>query len=197
MIATIAPLVQVASPRTFWRAWLGHFFSAAIGGAALGGLVGSVGLVLSPGPTGFAVASALTFAYAAHELRIISIPVLSVPTAVPFEWREKFGRVRAAWVYGFSLGLGFTARTPFPSFHLMLIWLVTLADVSLASGIGAIYGMSRAIAPLATYAIWPDGERHAERALAVARDPKVVHALNGVAVAVLGGMILAQVAAGL
>jgi len=190
MIGTIVPLVQVAGVRAFWRAWLGHFFFAAVGGALLGGLVGLIGSIIGAGWVGTAIVAVLMLIYALRELQVVSLPLINLPRAVPFEWRVRFGRERASWLYGFSLGSGFTARTPYASFHLMLLWLALSNNLAVAVTAGVVYGMSRAIAPLTIYLLWPDGNTRTDYLSPFARNPRVVHIINGAALAFLGTVFL-------
>lgn len=190
MIATISPLVQEASQATFWRAWVGHLIGAAIGGAVLGGLAGLLGWVFAFGSAGTELGAALMLLYALRELQVIRLPLIDRLAAVPFEWRLRFGREKAAWLYGLSLGFGFTARTPFASFHIMLFWLIVLHNPALTAIIGAAYGISRAMIPLVTYLIWSDGSQHAENLLFLAKNPRLVHIANGSTLAFLGTILV-------
>jgi hypothetical protein len=189
MVATIAPLVE-GDRRKFWLAWSGHFIGGALGGALLGAMLSVVGSYLAIAPYTFPVVAALILLYALHESRLLTLPLPSLPTAVPFDWRIRFGRVRAAWLYGFALAFGFTGRTPFATFHALLLLTLLMGDVRLGAAALATYGMSRALAPL--FASMVAGGSAAERLLGVLDQPRAMHLLNAFVLALTGAAILVR-----
>ncbi len=178
MVATITPLVQVAT-KSFWSAWIGHFAAATGGGALLGLLFAFAGRILSPPTEVLPVAAVLTLLYALREVGIVHLPAIDRIAAVPFAWRVRFGAVRASWLYGLALGFGFSARTPFVSFHMVLLWLILLGDPVLGLVVGATYGMTRALIPLFALALSPHSGSHADLLSGLAVDQRLMHLANG------------------
>jgi hypothetical protein len=192
MVATITPLVQVAK-RSFWQAWFGHVVAALAGGALLGFLVALIGHVLGFGQGAVIATAGLTFLYALREAGIAPLPAIDRIAAVPFSWRTRFGRVKASWLYGFALGFGFSARTPFTSFHLMLVWLLVLGAPLVGATIGGSYGVTRALVPIFAVASRPDSSDQAAALSSLAVDQRLMHLANGALLAFIG----VQVAFGL
>ena len=192
MVATITPLVRVAVS-SFWKAWTGHFVAAIAGGSLLGLLVALFGRALSLNASVLPLAVAVTFLYAWREVGIVRLPAIDHAAAVPFAWRVRFGAVRAAWLYGFALGFGFSARTPFTSFHVMLVWLLMLGDPIVGATIGAVYGMTRALVPLFAIALSPHSGNQADALSGLAVDQRLMHLANGAVLA----FVSAQAAIGL
>lgn len=187
MVATIAPLVQ-GPRRVFWLAWLGHVIGAAAGGALLGAVLGFFGLLIHPPQSWLPLAALLFVAYALHEIGAVRLPLASFPTAVPFSWRERFGRVRAAWLYGFALSFGFTGRTPYPTFHALLVLVVLIASPAIGAAAVAAYGISRGFAPLLAATTF--GESAADHLLRILDAPQRVHTVNAMALAFAGPLLV-------
>jgi hypothetical protein len=187
MVATIAPLVKGPTRERFWAAWIGHVVGGALGGAILGAALGAVGTGLAQSRLAVPIIAAVALAYALHEAGVVRLPVLSLPTAVPFDWRIRFGRVRAACLYGFVLAFGFTGRTPFPSLHILLLLVLVSGDAAVGAVTVAVYGAARAAVPLVAAAGL--GADAADRLGTLAR-PQPMHALNAAALSLAGVALL-------
>lgn len=191
MVATIAPLVKEAS-RVYWEAWIGHAVAAALAGGSLGLIVSLIGLRLGWADAGFGIAIALTVAYAFREVGALRLPATDRIAAVPFSWRERYGRVHASWLYGLALGFGFSARTPYTSFHLMLVWLVAIGDPRVGLVVGVAYGLARGFTPLASAAT-NASPHQADTLFGLAADMRALHIANAVTLALVGGAALGAV----
>lgn len=160
MVGTIAPLVEGRkSDRVWgWLAGVGHVVTSGLGGATFGALVAWAGgwafnLVLPSNVAKFAVSTGITALYVFRELGMLPLPVIDVKTAVPNTWRERLGYGPGALIYGFVLAFGFTARTPYSSFHLMMLWLAAIGDIRWGLTVGAIWGLTRGVVPLFMHAV--------------------------------------------
>jgi hypothetical protein len=164
---------------------------AIVGGSTLGLLVAHAGVVVHVDRDLLGVVAVLlTLAYSLREAGLVALPALDRIAAVPFSWRQRYGAVRASWLYGLALGFGFTARTPFTSFHLMLVWLFIVATPATALVIGALYGATRGIVPLFAAAITLNRSDQADRLVVLAADMGLVHLANGAALAFIGSAAL-------
>lgn len=153
MVATIGPLVQVA--RKQWLRSVALYGVASVcAGAAVGATAGGLGAA-----TG--VADAIDPAYLAVaavgagiiDLRILGLGTPVVAGSVPQEWWSRLGPSRAALLYGWVLGLGFTTAVPFAAFYVLGLGAVS-AGPALGALIGATYGFFRAAAiPIASAAV--------------------------------------------
>lgn len=155
MVGTIHPLVEgskVSRPLGL-LAGVGHILAGGLGGACLAGLCVWLGgwlmnLLAVEADTRHMLAGLLTGLYIFRELGLVPLPVLDLKTAVPDSWRGRWGFEVASLVYGFVLAFGFSARTPYSSFHLMLVWIAAAGDLHWALLAGVAWGMTRGIAVL-------------------------------------------------
>jgi hypothetical protein len=196
MAQTITPVVHGGRRARWLGSVLAHAAggaaSAAVMGAALGGLGGILGAPW--GRTGLVALAAVAGAYAARELLGIPIPLPNLRRQVPEWWRTFFSPPVAAFLYGAGLGVGFLTFLSFGT-------LVAVSAAALVSGspaTGALlvgpFGLARGLSVLVA-AKATDQERLERLAgrmerMAVSRAPAMV---NGIAL--LAVTIVAAVAA--
>lgn len=194
MVGTIRPLVE-GHLTSRWRgilAGVGHTLAAGAGGACLGWIAAWAGgwllVAILPDPgTRYLVVAGLTALYMLREMGLLPLPVLDVKTAVPESWRAKYGYEVGSLMYGFALGFGFTARTPFSSFHLMLLWLSAMADPLWGLVAGCAWGIARGLPPtLLTLA----GKGSDDDLNALLMKRPVVHTVNGLANGLVASLYL-------
>lgn len=182
MVGTIRPLVQghLASRLRGLLAGLGHIAAAGVGGACLGLIAAWCGklfvLVQPDAGKRYLVVAIITALYMLRELGLLPLPVIDLKRAVPGSWRGRYGFEIGSLMYGFALGFGFTARTPFSSFHLMLLWLGAAADPVLGLMTGAVWGIARGIPPT-LLTLMGRGDDNSLGAILMGRP--VLHTING------------------
>jgi hypothetical protein len=151
MIATIAPLVKVAT-----RQWLIstslYVVASAAGGSLIGFLCGWVGQNLFGSvPTPVLVPCALLLGLL--DVGLIGTRVPTISGSVPRDWWERLGPTRAAMLYGVILGFGVTTLVPLASFYFLLT-AAALTGPTVGALIGLAYGTARAVPVLiASFAI--------------------------------------------
>lgn len=156
MVATIAPLVKVAS--TQWLYTTAIFVISSTGaGAVAGSLCGLVGQILfgSSAPAASAYFLAGTaLALASLDTRVLGARVPSLGGSVPRSWWERYGPLRAALMYGSVLGTGASTLVPIASFYLLPVASLLMGS-SVGALIGGTYGFARALAvPVASVGEW-------------------------------------------
>jgi hypothetical protein len=183
MVGTIRPLVE-GKLTSRWQgilAGLGHMVAAGIGGACLGWIAAWAGgwilLLISPDTEiRYLVVAAITALYMLRELGLLPLPVVDLKTAVPARWRGRYGFVVGSWMYGLALGFGFTARTPFSSFHLMLLWISALANPVWGMVAGGAWGIARGILPTLLILV---GKGSDDDLRTLLMNRPVLHTING------------------
>jgi hypothetical protein len=190
MIFVITPLVKVAGMRSVVRAavYAGSLVFAAV---LLGVTLALAGrsLLASPPTLLACIAGTLACVLAAREIGLLRLPLPSSSYQVPREWLAK-GVYGHASLYGLLIGLGFVTRAPFATFHLLLAWYVLLGDAMLAAAAGLVYGLARAGVVFAA-ALYKGGAPMTSLAWRLIERQSFLHVANALALAYVGGVILA------
>ncbi len=163
---------------------------------AVGATAGSVGSVVSRTATiggenahlWSMVVAIIALTCGMHEVAIIRLPFPDIFRQVPAEWR-KYGRNVQALLYGLVLGMDLLTFVPYASF-LVLLPLEALLGLKGGATLGAIYGLTRAALTL-----WGVLAAYRRRdafsvAIRISRMTRVFHLLNGIALAVVGEVLV-------
>src|SRR6059058_5439563 len=163
MLASITPLGERGRGASWRRTVTAYVVASTAGGAAIGALLGALGMVLHVQDTQWTVVAAGLLALVAATLDLAGrLP--TVRRQVDETWMTRY----RDWVYGagFGLQLGVGAMTIVTSASLYLTWVVELlsGDPAVAAAVGAAFGLSRA-APLVGTAgiVSAEGLRNAQR----------------------------------
>jgi hypothetical protein len=197
MVGTITPVVYGSGSRSSW-CWIICIYTVSqIAGAAVTvfvlatvGLLGK--LIYAWSTTTLAAAICMICAIGAlQDLKLIRYSLPSRCWQVPQRWKRFSPRVMAS-CYGFGIGLGVITRIPYASFYLVLVACAGLASVPHAVGLMSLYGVTRA----ATMAFAASGQASVPdptaRLMAIVRLSPLVGYGDGLALAVVAGLMLSQ-----
>src|SRR3954466_506555 len=146
MLASITPLGERGRGASWRRTVTAYVVASTVGGAAIGAVLGALGMVLHVQDTQWTLVAAGLLALVAAALDLAGrLP--TVRRQVDETWMTRY----RDWVYGagFGLQLGVGAMTIVTSASLYLTWIVELmtGDAALGATVGAAFGLSRG-APL-------------------------------------------------
>jgi sulfite exporter TauE/SafE len=148
MVETIAPVVHGNKSSRFFTSALLHVvgavMSAALFGAALGGLGDLLGAPWND--TGIIVLAAIALAYALREALRLPLPVPQRRKQVPEWWRTFYSPPVAAWLYGIGLGVGFFTYVTFGTLFAVAIGAFISGDALRGLLVMAPFGLARAVA---------------------------------------------------
>src|SRR3954462_14555428 len=149
MLASITPLGERGRGASWRRTVTAYGVASTVGGAAIGAVLGALGMVLHVQDTLWTLVAAGLLALVAAALDLSGrLPTLR--RQVDETWVTRY----RDWVYGagFGLQLGLGAVTIVTSASLYLVWLVELllAAPPLSAAVGAMFGLSRALPLLGT-----------------------------------------------
>jgi hypothetical protein len=188
MVETIAPVVHGGRTLRYYTTVALHAVGALVAAAALGALLGGVGMMLGApwdeaGPIAVAAVGAL---YALRELVRLPVPIPDRKAQVPDWWRTFYAPRVAALLYGLGLGAGFLTNLSFGTLVAVGALAVTSGDVLIGALLGAPFGLARGLSVLIAR---DDGAATVDRLMARAqtRAPEVV---NGLALVALSGAAL-------
>ena len=195
MLASITPLGERARKNSWWLTVSAYGLASTAGGATIGAVAGSVGLVvaaLSPPAPGWraGVGAAVCLLAAAADLAGLSF---GPHRQVDRRWLDRY----RGWVYGggfgFQLGLGVVTIVNSASVFAMLGLAVLLESPAAGAVAGAAFGLVRALPVLAFHGAGDFSrlQRAHQRLRSVTRASRIgtVVAL-GLATAVLAGTSL-------
>src|SRR4051794_16069436 len=163
MLASITPLGERGRGASWRRTVTAYVVASTVGGAAIGVVLGALGMVLHVQDTLWTLVAAGLLALVAAALDLAGrLP--TVRRQVDETWMTRY----RDWVYGagFGVQLGVGAVTIVSSASLYLTWVVELltADPVAGAVIGAGFGLSRALPLVGTRRIaTPDALRSAQR----------------------------------
>jgi hypothetical protein len=126
-----------------------------------------------------------------RDLKLLRFRLPNRLWQVPQSWKRFPPSVMAAY-YGFGIGLGVLTYIPFSSFYFLLCCCASVGSLSLGVGLMAVYGAARAgtVALAArSQAFVPDPY---ERLDTVGRLGPVVGYMDGLALALVSGLLLGQ-----
>src|SRR4051794_3985188 len=146
MLASITPLGERGRGASWRRTVTAYVVASTAGGAAIGTVLGALGMALHVQGRQWTLVAAGLLALVAATLDLADrLP--TVRRQVDETWMTRY----RDWVYGagFGLQLGVGAMTIVTSASLYLTWVVELltGDPLLGAVVGAVFGLSRA-APL-------------------------------------------------
>lgn len=152
MILVIRPLGEGFQQRA--RYWV----QAILYSSGLVGASGAVGYGIGWGGILFSqlagwmpplwMAGVLALLFSLRELGLIRFPIPQRKWQVPISWVHKH-RYAGALAYGLTIGLGYLTYIPYPGFWILQALSLFSAAPSLASLLGAVYGLGRALPVLA------------------------------------------------
>lgn len=150
MIETISPVVHGGRNRRYYTAVALHTVGAALSSAALGGLLGAVGLLLGApwGSVGLWLIAGVAGLYALRELGGIGVPLPDLDRQVPDWWRTFYSRNVAAFLYGLGLGVGFATYLSFGTLVAVATAAVVTGHPGQAALIMGSFGVARGISVL-------------------------------------------------
>lgn len=152
MLSSITPLGERSRKQRWGVTVAAHALGGLVGGAAAGAALGALGtaLPLSAGQR-LGLLALVLLAGAALDTGVAGIPLPSLERQVDERWLRRY----RGWVYGggFGLQLGSGLVTIVSSSAVYATFAGALLSASLAGGllIGAAFGLTRGLAPLATW----------------------------------------------
>jgi cytochrome c biogenesis protein CcdA len=194
MVGTIIPVVY--GDRKNGSRILGfHITGYILGASLLGGILGSLGLLLNElagheGRSGVtAIIGGISLFLGAREFGLIAFPLPQIRWQVPAKWRSLPLNAMPI-IYGLVLGIGVTTRITMSTFHVVIVWAVLSGKPLLAAFVISGFGLGRAI-PF----IWiTHGSETFRECFAVVERMDnllpLVHALNGLGLAFVGSCLL-------
>ncbi len=147
MLSSIHPLGERSRGQRFWLTATSYVAGSAIGGAALGTLLGLGGTWLAPhGSARLAALAVMAGAGLIHDLRPAGLHLATPRRQVDENWLVKY----RGWVYGLGYGLqlGVGVATIITTGLVYLTWAAAFLSGSVAAGlaIGATFGIVRGAA---------------------------------------------------
>jgi len=199
VIAEITPPSSgvTVSPMQLWQrvaAYTVGLVSATTLVGATAGTIGSlVQVVVSSDASLYrlwlASMGALAFAYGMHEMRIIRLPKPQIGWQVPAHW-SRYGKTVQALLYGVVLGAEVFTLIPYASFYVLLVIEVCLG-MPQAMILGCIYGLARAL-PTVTVIVRTHNQTNTlPAAMRIMKASGRFRVANGVALALVGEVLLA------
>ena len=192
MILVIGPLVKGDSRPRMWTVQVATYVVALIATAAASGAIfGFVGAELINGsPLAFGALAALTVLLALVEVGVWRWHLPERHWQMPRDWL-RHGGVGYPIMFGATIGVGVLTRAPFASFHAMLAWQAVMGSIGLGALMGIAYGVARASAPIITAQLSNGlGAALVQSTWWVVQRERVWHLLNGVALALVAGVIV-------
>jgi sulfite exporter TauE/SafE len=150
MLASIHPLGERARDRRWSVTVSAYLVGSTLAGALLGAVLGGAGslLALGPGPTA-AMVLVLGAAALAFDLRLGGLRLPSVHRQVDKDWLDRY----RGWVvgvgFGFQLGLGVVTIVTTAAVYLTLALAALTGSPAAGAGVGATFGLVRAVVILA------------------------------------------------
>lgn len=156
MLSSITPLGE-RGRGSVWGVTVACFaVASALGGAALGWLLGALGSVTLGGVAGDARIAILAVAVAAGLALDLGIGGLRLPT-VRRQVNENWLGAYRGWVYGagfgFQLGLGAVTIVTTSAVYLTLLAALLAADPAAGALIGGAFGLIRGLAVLPAWGV--------------------------------------------
>jgi len=194
MLASITPLGERGRGQRWWLTVTAHVMGSTLGGAAIGAVMGLIGLLLERaiGMAGLTILVAVVALLGVLGDAVWNRPLLPSPhRQVNEDWLDSF----RGWVYGagfgFQLGLGVTTIITSGAVHVMLAAAALTASPVLGAVVGGVFGLARGLTVLTMAGVQMpttlmDRHRHMQELYPTARKAAVA-AQAGVLVAVVAG----------
>ncbi|MFN2589006.1 MAG: hypothetical protein ABR613_12935 [Actinomycetota bacterium] len=186
MAETITPAVHGGRRKPYVVSSLLHVAGATVSAAALGLVLGGLGMLLRApqDPATPAVVAAVAAVYFVREAFRVPVPLPDRKRQVPEWWRTFFSPPAAAFLYGLGLGVGVLTYLTFGTFAAVMAAAVAAGDPLPAALLCAPFGLGRGFAVVA--ATWSADRETIERLddLATSRGPRLANAAVLAAIAV-------------
>lgn len=151
MLSSIHPLGERARNARWHRTVIAHVAGAAVGGALIGAVAGTVGLIARvwiDESAALVLVAVAALAAALHELGVIDLGLPSWSRQVNEDWLTLY----RDWVYGagygFQLGLGVVTIITSPATHLLLLVALLTGTPTAGAIVGTVYGAGRGLSVL-------------------------------------------------
>ena len=195
MVLVIMPLVKEAHRRRPRLRMAAYAIALVTTATLIGMLVSALGLVVVGRIRAASAAVAMiAILYSLREAGAITLPLPSSKWQVPASW-AKLGYQRSGAIYGAALGLGFLTRTPYATYHVMLLWQFVAAAIATGAALGFAYGVARFAGMFLASSI--AARRTSGTPLAIGQwifgQSSVVRCINATCLSLFGGCVLAHV----
>jgi len=153
MVETIAPVVHGDRRASYLAAAAAHVLGATLAAAALGGLLGGLGMVLNApwGAPGLSLVALVAGVYALREAGVVRVPVPQRREQVPAWWRTFFSSPVAALLYGLGLGVGFLTYLSYGTLVAVSAAALASGDALVGAALVAPFGAARAVSVAAAH----------------------------------------------
>jgi hypothetical protein len=147
MVQTITPVVHGGSRRRWAVSLLLHVVGATASAAALGTLLGGIGVLLGApwGRGGMLLVAAIGVTYAAREIFGLRVPLPELRKQVPEWWRGALGPRTSAFLYGLALGPGIGTHLRHGTFVAVAAIVIALGDPVIGIIVLGPFGLARAL----------------------------------------------------
>ena len=151
MVETIAPVVHGGRRKSYWSSVALHSVAATAAAAAVGALLGAVGMGLQApwGVSSFVALASVAALYALRESFRLSIPVPDRHRQVPEWWRTFYSPPVAATLYGLGLGVGFLTYLSFGTYVAVAAAALLFGDPLVGAALCAPFGLARGLSVIA------------------------------------------------
>ena len=198
MVGTILPIVNgqrlLGKRFTALRA---HAAGCLVGGALIGVALGVAGAIvpleklpLQRSVLVALVTGSISLLYSAKEAALIRVPAPQCRWQVPLAWRDRLPHNVSSLSYGLGLGLGVATRIPVTTIYALLVWSLMVGRPSLTSFVMLTFGLGRVLPIWLMVRTLETHEQSARCANGLHRLTKVVHLVNGFALAGVGSYLL-------
>jgi cytochrome c biogenesis protein CcdA len=198
MVATILPIVngqrQLDKRFTALRA---HAVGCLVGGALIGAALGVAGAIVPleklplQRPVLVAlVTGSLSLLYSFSEAALIRLPASQCRWQVPLGWRDRLPHNVSSLSYGLGLGLAVATRIPVATIYALIVWSLMVGTPALASFVMLTFGLGRVLPLWLMIRVLKTHDQSARCANSLHRLTKVVHLVNGFALAGVGSYLL-------
>lgn len=197
MVGTILPIGYGERARGEARVslWL-HAASYPVGAAALGAGLGLIG-ELNPWHQNHAwailtltIVGCLALVYSLRELGLVPVPAPQLKRQVPARWRLRVPARPLSVLYGLELGAGVTTLVAVAGFYVIVVWALTSGSALTGAVVMALYGAGRAV-PVVWIGIRAANIEAAFQTVnQITGWQPLVHALNGMLLALVGSTLL-------
>ncbi len=146
MVETITPVVYGRTRRYVLAVAL-HTFGAGLSAAILGAALGGLGALLGApwGNAGLAVVVGVALVYLVREVTRWPIPTFDRGVQVPEWWRSFFSPPISALLYGLGLGIAFATFLSFGTFVVVAVAALVSGDPLIGAAICAPFGLARGL----------------------------------------------------
>lgn len=200
MVTTIAPAVFAGNRKKWTMAASIFVAGGALGGAATGIVLSSMGRIgFVTGPmrrVAWLVLVVAALGYAFHECGFWQLPAPSLRRQVPRGWRTRFPLPVVALLYSADLGSGILTQITTASLYVLCIALVALGEPIKGILLMSCYGMVRALTTMAFSAGCDTMDAAISRSRAMIPWRPLLRPLSAIALLVVAGTCGIQILGG-